>query len=165
MPPYPLSPVYNPINEGLGSPGLGINDLDDMKVSPSPFFQVVCVEKLIPQRALDLSSLPVNPMTGTMPFIDPATATNENAASKKARYSPLPSPAQPGSTASVGFNPNQYGATSPIHFGGPLATPTVPGRQANNALTVPSTPIMGMMGMNGMGYNGAFMVSELKITV
>ncbi|RSH93879.1 hypothetical protein EHS25_006531 [Saitozyma podzolica] len=131
---------------GLATPGYAYLDFDDMK------------------RALDVSSLPVNPMTGVSPHIDPASSFSD-APPKKARYSPnLPPQPSTAGPSVPSFNPPQQvfpAMASPLNLGSP-SSPLPPQSAASlgpqpslrtngPSLTVPSTPIMGMM--NGvMGY-------------
>lgn len=154
---------------GLATPGYAYLDFDDMKVGCR--VRLVASQRAdgLYQRALDVSSLPVNPMTGVSPHIDPASSFSD-APPKKARYSPnLPPQPSTAGPSIPSFNPPQQ--VFPAFNGAPMASPLnlaspssplppqsaaslgpQPSLRTNGpSLTVPSTPIMGMM--NGvMGY-------------
>ncbi|ORY28315.1 hypothetical protein BCR39DRAFT_535461 [Naematelia encephala] len=113
------------------------------------------------KRALDTSSLPVNPLSGRNPHID-AASSFENVPPKRARYQPAFSSSSPSIGGSYLQQPIMSpgnGPQSSHHFNvplsaGPLATPTQP----PNIVQGMNSPYgMGVMGMNfgmpyGLGY-------------
>ena len=130
----------------------------------------------ISQHTLEATILPVNPLNGQRPFIDP-TSSFENLPPKRARYSPPFGATSPVHMAGAKqFTPRQYvpyttghdfihnGITpqTPLNLGGPLPTfLQTPGMGAMGAhdLHMPNSPFMGMMnGLNGVinGVIGGF---------
>ena len=212
----------------LESPGVMLDGRDDMKVRPpslslshersredsrwsssTRLCSPCCLSRndgrTDAQRNLDISSLPLNPVTGSAPTVDskapmPVDSYKHQSAAapspkpsslptpphsslpmppkmldsattaingKKARLSPLASPRQPSQPTTMPFTPGVTATQpsipgviqtgngpvplhSPMHFGGPL-TPNSANR-VNGGLTVPSTPVVGMMpGMMSYG--------------
>ncbi|KAK4687739.1 hypothetical protein P7C73_g2371, partial [Tremellales sp. Uapishka_1] len=144
-----------PINPNLSTPASLdariLNRPSSLLANPSlPYFAAyldpagqVLADDDIMKRSLDTSSLPVNPLNGLLPHIDPSSSFND-IPPKKARYSPaqvpgtaIGTPVNPGKVAysspynsTPGFYPNalpdlaRYGmanAQSPINLGGPLS--------------------------------------------
>ena len=132
-------------------------ELDAMKVSV-----LISGSRLTEQRALDTSSLPVNPVNGMQPQID-SSSSFDNMPPKRARLggdSPgLAAGAQPFTPGAVtpyvsngSFVPDGGHNQSPLYLGGPLSTPSqTPHMGRMGGLAVPQTPFMSMVnGMNGM---------------